>query len=94
LNDETVKGKLASAKKLSEVNAEGYDAIFYVGGHGPVIDLAQDAVNIKLASQVSFTFWLRILDQPRIVLSIQQNRGSSLPWTCVRYTLLLLTSFI
>jgi len=36
---------------LSDVKAEGYDAIFYVGGHGPVIDLAQDAVNIKLASQ-------------------------------------------
>jgi len=51
LNDETVKGKLAGAKKLSEVNVEDYDVIFYVGGHGPVIDLAQDPVNIKLASR-------------------------------------------
>jgi hypothetical protein len=57
LNDETVKGKLAGAKKLSEVNVEDYDVIFYVGGHGPVIDLAQDPVNIKLASRVSFKSW-------------------------------------
>ncbi|KAJ7935156.1 class I glutamine amidotransferase-like protein [Mycena leptocephala] len=51
LADETVKTKLASAKKLSAVNAKDYDAIFYVGGHGPVIDLAFDPVNIKLASE-------------------------------------------
>ncbi|KAJ6515946.1 ThiJ/PfpI [Mycena sanguinolenta] len=51
LADETVKSKLASAKKLSEVNAKDYDAVFYVGGHGPVIDLAVDPVNIKLASE-------------------------------------------
>ena len=53
LSDETVKQKLAAAKKLSDVNASEYDAIFYVGGHGPVIDLASDPVNVKLASQ----FW-------------------------------------
>ncbi|KAK2466169.1 hypothetical protein APHAL10511_001811 [Amanita phalloides] len=51
LKDETVRVKLANAKKLSEVNVKDYDAIFYVGGHGPVIDLAQDAVSIKLATQ-------------------------------------------
>ncbi|KAJ6487872.1 ThiJ/PfpI [Mycena sanguinolenta] len=51
LADETVKSKLASAKKLSEVNSKDYDAVFYVGGHGPVIDLAVDPINIKLASE-------------------------------------------
>ncbi|KAG6900933.1 hypothetical protein C0993_004370 [Termitomyces sp. T159_Od127] len=51
LKDETVKAKLASAKKLSEVNVKDYDAIFYVGGHGPVIDLAENPMNIALASQ-------------------------------------------
>ncbi|KAJ7283706.1 class I glutamine amidotransferase-like protein [Mycena rebaudengoi] len=51
LSDETVKSKLANAKKLSSVSAKDYDAIFYVGGHGPVIDLAVDADNIKLASE-------------------------------------------
>lgn len=53
LEDPVVKEKLATAKKLSEVSHEAYDAIFYVGGHGPVIDLASDPVNIKLASSVS-----------------------------------------
>ncbi|KAK1224404.1 hypothetical protein PQX77_012700 [Marasmius sp. AFHP31] len=50
LNDETVKSKLANAKKLSEVKADGYDAIFYIGGHGPAIDLPFDNINHKLAS--------------------------------------------
>lgn len=50
LNDESVKGKLAAAKKLADVDAKDYDAVFYVGGHGPVIDLASDPVNAKLAS--------------------------------------------
>lgn len=53
LEDPVVKEKLATAKKLSEVSHDAYDAIFYVGGHGPVIDLASDPVNIKLASSVS-----------------------------------------
>ena len=33
LNDETVKTKLANAKRLTEVKADDYDAIFYVGGY-------------------------------------------------------------
>jgi putative intracellular protease/amidase len=53
LNDETVKSKLSNAKKLSDVKAEDYDAIFYVGGQGPVIDLPEDSDNIKLATEVS-----------------------------------------
>ncbi|KAF8974301.1 ThiJ/PfpI [Flammula alnicola] len=53
LNDETVKAKFAKAKKLSEVQVKDYDAIFYVGGHGPVLDLAADPVNAKLISE----FW-------------------------------------
>ncbi|KIK59507.1 hypothetical protein GYMLUDRAFT_44478 [Collybiopsis luxurians FD-317 M1] len=50
LKDETVQTKFASAKKLSEVDYKAYDAVFYVGGHGPVLDLATDPVNIKLVS--------------------------------------------
>ncbi|KAF7351275.1 ThiJ/PfpI [Mycena sanguinolenta] len=51
LADETVKSKLASAKKLSEINSKDYDAVFYPGGHGPVMDLPVDPINIKLASE-------------------------------------------
>jgi len=53
LTDETVKAKLANAKTLSEVDVKAYDAIFYVGGHGPVLDLAQDPLNAQLVSK----FW-------------------------------------
>ncbi|KJA26641.1 hypothetical protein HYPSUDRAFT_132546 [Hypholoma sublateritium FD-334 SS-4] len=53
LSDETVKEKLSTAKKLSDVNVKDYDAVFYVGGHGPAIDLSQDPINAKLVSE----FW-------------------------------------
>jgi len=51
LNDEEVKSKLATAKTLSQVVASDYDAIFYPGGHGPMVDLPTDEVNIKLAAE-------------------------------------------
>ncbi|KAF7968622.1 hypothetical protein HWV62_29783, partial [Athelia sp. TMB] len=51
LKDETIIQKLAHAKKLSDINAADYAAIFYVGGHGPVLDLATDKTSIKLASE-------------------------------------------
>ncbi|KAF9821265.1 hypothetical protein IEO21_00873 [Rhodonia placenta] len=53
LQDATVTEKLATAKKLSEVNPSQYDAVFYVGGHGPVLDLATDPTNIKVGNE----FW-------------------------------------
>jgi len=53
LEDETVKSKLANAKKLSDVKAKDYDAIFYIGGCGPVFDLAPDPFNAKLVSEAS-----------------------------------------
>jgi putative intracellular protease/amidase len=52
LQDPVVQNKLATTKKLSEVNPDDYDAVFYVGGHGPVLDLASDPVNGQLASAV------------------------------------------
>ncbi|KAH7101220.1 ThiJ/PfpI [Auriculariales sp. MPI-PUGE-AT-0066] len=50
MTDETVLAKFASAKKLTEVDASRYDVVYFPGGHGPVIDLAFDADNAKLAS--------------------------------------------
>lgn len=51
LNDPAAKALLEHAKLLSAVNFDDYEAIFYVGGHGPVIDLAKDEVNIELANK-------------------------------------------
>lgn len=39
---------LASTGKLSEVNADDFDAMFYPGGHGPLWDLAEDKDSIAL----------------------------------------------
>ncbi|WP_338502707.1 type 1 glutamine amidotransferase domain-containing protein [Sphingomonas kaistensis] len=41
--DQDGQAQLAATKKLSEVNAEDFDAVFYPGGHGPMWDLASDA---------------------------------------------------
>ena len=47
-----MKSKLANAKKLVDVDVKDYCAVYYVGGHGPIMDLAADPVNARLASQV------------------------------------------
>ncbi|TFY71705.1 hypothetical protein EVG20_g1309 [Dentipellis fragilis] len=51
LTDPAVKELFSKTKVLKEVNADDYAAIFYIGGHGPVIDLAFDNDNIKLAEE-------------------------------------------
>lgn len=39
---------LASTVPLAEVSHEGFDAVFYPGGHGPLWDLAEDSNSVKL----------------------------------------------
>jgi len=51
LSDPAAKALLENAKVLSTVSIDDYSAVFYVGGHGPVIDLAVDKVNIELANK-------------------------------------------
>lgn len=51
LNDAIVQSKLTTMKKLVDVDEKDYCAVFYVGGHGPIMDLASDPVNARLASQ-------------------------------------------
>ena len=46
--DTAAQTDLAQTAVLSAVSAEGFDAIFYPGGHGPMWDLAEDADSIKL----------------------------------------------
>lgn len=40
--DDAAQKDLANTVKLSGVSADGFDAIFYPGGHGPLWDLAED----------------------------------------------------
>jgi putative intracellular protease/amidase len=39
---------LANTVRLSGVDAQDFDAVFYPGGHGPLWDLAEDADSIRL----------------------------------------------
>ena len=39
---------LATTLPLAEVSHEGFDAVFYPGGHGPLWDLAEDQNSVKL----------------------------------------------
>ena len=46
--DDAAQRVLASTVKLSDVKADGFDGIFYPGGHGPLWDLAEDADSRRL----------------------------------------------
>ncbi len=47
-DDTEAQKRLASTKKLADVKAEDFDAVFYPGGHGPMWDLAVDKNSINL----------------------------------------------
>ena len=51
--DEDLQKILSQTQKLSEVSQDGFDAIFYPGGHGPLWDLTNDNDSIKLIE----SFW-------------------------------------
>lgn len=47
-NDAEAKGRIANTNKLSDMNPDDFDAVFYPGGHGPLWDLANDKTSIAL----------------------------------------------
>ncbi|XYJ09217.1 type 1 glutamine amidotransferase domain-containing protein [Telluria sp. B2] len=47
-DDPAARQALANTVKLSSVNAQAFDAVFYPGGHGPLWDLAQNPDSIRL----------------------------------------------
>jgi len=46
--DDAAKKALAHTAKLADMKAEDFDTVFYVGGHGPLWDLAENPVSINL----------------------------------------------
>ncbi|CAM2150080.1 type 1 glutamine amidotransferase domain-containing protein [Paraburkholderia tropica] len=46
--DAAAKAELANTKRLADIDASDFDAVFYPGGHGPLWDLAEDPVSIAL----------------------------------------------
>lgn len=51
--DAAAQAALADTQVLAQVDAQGFDAIFFPGGHGPMWDLAEDADSRRLIE----TFW-------------------------------------
>jgi putative intracellular protease/amidase len=47
-SDPVAQANLASTVKLSGVSADSHDAVFFVGGHGVMWDVAEDATSIAL----------------------------------------------
>lgn len=47
-DDPETQKHLATTLKLSDVTEDGFDAIFYPGGHGPLWDLAENADSKRL----------------------------------------------
>lgn len=50
--DAAANAALASTVRLDSVSQAGFDTVFYPGGHGPMWDLAEDPVSIKLIESV------------------------------------------
>ncbi len=71
---------LAHTKKLTEVAAANFDAVFYPGGHGPLWDLANDKQSINLIE----SFWkskkpvATVCHAPSVLLHVKDEKGHAL----------------
>ncbi|KIJ56855.1 hypothetical protein M422DRAFT_40431 [Sphaerobolus stellatus SS14] len=80
LKDPEVVSKLQTAKKLTEINVDEYDGVFYIGGHGPAIDLPTDVNNIGLANK----FWAAnkvvsaVCHGPAALVGVTDSNGKSI----------------
>lgn len=78
--DKDLQQLLANTKKLSEVSASDFDAVFYPGGHGPLWDLTNDADSIKLIQD----FWsskkpvVAVCHAPSVLLNVMDEKDEPL----------------
>jgi len=78
--DEALKEKVATTKKITEVNAADFDAVFYPGGHGPMWDLYDDKDSIALIQN----FWAAgkpvaaVCHAPSALLNVKDENGDPL----------------
>ena len=73
-------GKVANTIKLSDVNNDDYDAVFYPGGHGPLWDLANDKNSIQLiedfySTQKPVAF---VCHAPAALINVKAENGQPL----------------
>ena len=78
--DKALQQLLANTKKITEVSADDFDAVFYPGGHGPLWDLSNDADSIKLIE----SFWRAgkpvsaVCHAPAVLLHVKEKNGEPL----------------
>jgi putative intracellular protease/amidase len=78
--DAALREKVAHTKKLSDVNASDFDAVFYPGGHGPLWDLYEDKDSIALIQN----FWsagkpvAAVCHAPSALLNVKDENGDPL----------------
>lgn len=76
--DQELQQLLSNTRKLSEVNAEDFDAVFYPGGHGPLWDLNKDRASIGLIE----AFWkskkpvAAVCHAPSVLLNARDENGN------------------
>lgn len=79
-NDKGLQQLLANTKKLSAINADDFDAVFFPGGHGPLWDLTNDANSIQLIQN----FWkakkpvAAVCHAPSVLLNVKDENGNPL----------------
>ncbi len=79
-DDQDLQALLAQTKKLSEMNADDFDAVFFPGGHGPLWDLTTDPNSIRLIE----LFWkskkpvAAVCHAPAVLLNAKNENGEPL----------------
>jgi putative intracellular protease/amidase len=78
--DKELQDELANTKKLDEVSAEEFDAVFYPGGHGPLWDLTNDARSIQLIGEflTAGKPVAAVCHAPAVLLNVKLPGGESL----------------
>jgi putative intracellular protease/amidase len=79
-DDAEAQQALADTRKLGDVDAGDFDAVFYPGGHGPLWDLAEDRASIKLIER----FWnsgkpiAAVCHAPGVLRHVKDGEGAPL----------------
>ena len=78
--DAAAQAALARTAKLSDISAQGIDALFYPGGHGPLWDLAEDSDSIKLIESMSAAGKIvaAVCHAPGVLRHVKAPNGSPL----------------
>lgn len=78
--DKPLQQLLANTKKLAEISADDFDAVFYPGGHGPMWDLTNDTDSINLIE----AFWssnkpvVAVCHAPAVLLNVMDDEDNPL----------------